>query len=64
MGQDYPARWDSFSIPHWCSEESGDGPDPLRDGSAKAWQQVVGIARRELADKVPAQQRGALILKA
>lgn len=64
MAQDYPARWDSFSLPHWRSDESGDATDPLGEASVKVWPRVLAIARRELADKVGAEERKALTLEA
>jgi DNA-directed RNA polymerase specialized sigma24 family protein len=64
MAQDYPARWDLVSLPHWRSDESGDGTDPLGEASVKVWPRVLAIARRELADKVGAEERKALTLEA
>ena len=64
MAQDYPARWDPFSLPHWRSDESGDATDPLGEASVKVWPRVLGIARRELADKAGGEERKALTLEA
>ena len=64
MAKDYPARWDSFSLPHWRSDESGDATDPLGEASVKVWPRVLGIARRELADKAGGEERKALTLEA
>ena len=64
MAQDYPARWDSFSLPHWRLDDSGVGPDPFGEASVKVWPRVLAIARRELADKVATEERKALTLEA
>ncbi len=64
MAQDYSARWDLVSLPHWRSDDSGDGPDPLGEASVKVWPRVLAVARRELADKVAAEERRALTLEA
>ncbi len=64
MPQDYSARLDLIDFPHWRTDESGDGTDPLREASAKVWPRVLGFARRELADKVGVEERKALTLEA
>jgi DNA-directed RNA polymerase specialized sigma24 family protein len=64
MAQDYSARLDLLDLPHWRTDEPGDGSDPLREASANVWPRILGFARRELADKVAVEERKVLTLEA
>jgi DNA-directed RNA polymerase specialized sigma24 family protein len=64
MAQDYSARLDLLDFPHWHADDPGNGTDALGVASAKVWPRILSVARRELADKVTAQERKALTLEA
>lgn len=64
MSQDFSASWDLRDFPGWRADRSSGETDELRTASAKVWPRVSAFARKELANKVSAEERKALTLEA
>ncbi|MGD0221501.1 MAG: hypothetical protein ABSF71_04125, partial [Terriglobia bacterium] len=64
MAQDYSASWDLPDFPGWRGDQSNGDTDGLRTASAKVWPRISAFARKELANKVSAEERKALTLEA